>query len=376
MKKIQLFKTIALLIVIFNIFNFFLLSASYTGINVTESASLSDYAFYNFTNIDGRYHIIGSASDNRLIPAIVLLFVDIYLLIVLVFFTPIHADYLELPHRKIFAGAFIGILLHLLLTIFSVPSSSFDESYFTMIGRGMLLNSIYIIGYLIIIWMFYRIKKKEYLCNDSINTKKIKIVDVVVIGILIELVLSFFYGTLVNRLIIKGIDRDGMKYTSYFGQVYLSQFTMIFGQKNVYNLSGKVENYPYMIICLIILVAQIILAIFKPKGKVVIISILSFINVIIMTIGLIDLCDSFYTNYININSRNFFKLVGACYYYVIALNIAITVSYLISMRSYDFVIVGTHEMENIANIDRLEKEEKNEDNLDAVNEKLILKESD
>ena len=113
MRKITLFRTLSIIIVVFNILNFFFMAASYTGINVKESATISDYAFYNYSNIDGMYHVIGSASDNRLIPAIVILFVDIYLLFVLLFRTTKASDYLSMPYKRIFITCAIGIFLHI-----------------------------------------------------------------------------------------------------------------------------------------------------------------------------------------------------------------------------------------------------------------------
>lgn len=382
MKKIQLFRTIAILIVIFNILNYFIMASAYTGFNVKESATLFDYTFINFTNIEGRYHVIGSASDNAFLPVILLLFVDLYLAYVLILCVPKYGDYMNMPYKRIYFPCFIGTMLHLLLFVFSVPSSSHDESYFMMIGRGMLLNPLYIIGYLVILWMFYRIKRKELTCNCSIKTK-LNVYDVVVLGILIELVLSFFYVSLVNRLVIRGIDRDGLKYSAYYGNLFFSQLMMIFKEKNYYNLSGNVEGYPYMIIPLIILIAQILLAIFKPKGKIIMIGCLSLVSVVVMTIGLCDMCDSVYTNYISANSRNFFDLVGIGFYYIIILNIFIILIYLMSIKYYDYIIVGAHEIEDIVNMDRIKKdEEENKKNIEKIdennkeNEELLEKESD
>ena len=382
MKKIQLFRTVAILIVIFNVLNYFIMASAYTGFNVKESATLFDYTFIIFTNIEGQYHVIGAASDNAFLPVIILLLVDLYLAYVLILCVPKYGDYMNMPYKRIYFPCFIGTMLHLLLFVFSVPSSSHDESYFMMIGRGMLLNPLYIIGYLVILWMFYRIKRKEITCNSSIKTK-LNVYDVIVLGILIELVLSFFYVTLVNRLVIRGINRDGIKYTSYYGNLFFSQLMMMFKEKNYYNLSGKVESYPYMIIPLIILIAQILLAIFKPKGKIIMIGCLSLISVVVMTIGLGDMCDSIYTNYISTNSRNFFDLVGIGYYYIILLNISIIVFYLMSIKYYDYIIVGAHEMEDIVNMDRIKKdEEENEKNVEVIdeinkeNEELLEKESD
>lgn len=377
MKKIQLFRTIAILIVVFNILNYFIMASAYTGFNVKESATLFDYTFINFTNIEGRYHVIGSASDNAFLPVILILFVDLYLVYVLVMCTPKYGDYMNMPYKKIYFPCFIGTMLHLLLFVFSVPSSSHDESYFMMIGRGMLLNPIYIIGYLVILWMFYKIKRKELTCNCRIKTK-LNVYDVTVLGILIELVLSFFYVTLVNRLVIRGVNRDGIKYTSYYGNLFFSQIMMIFKQKNYYNLSGKVEGYPYMIIPLIILIVQILLAIFKPKGKAIMIGCLSLISIITLTLGLADMCDSIYPNYISQNSRNFFDLVGIGYYYIIILNIAILCIYLLSRTYNDSIIIGAHEMEDIVNMDRIRKDEEdkkkksnevNDDNMENENNK-------
>ena len=363
MKKIKLYRTLAIIIVIFNILNYFLMAASYTGFNVKESATLFDYTFINYTNIDGRWHIPGSASDNAFLPIIILLLVDLFLAYVLLFNTPKYGDYLNMPYKKIFAGCFVGMLLHVILLGFSVPSSSVDESYFTMIGRGMLLNTFWTIGYLVILFLFYRIKRKEITCNDIVKTK-LNVYDVVILGILVELVLSYFYCTLVNRLIIKGVSRDGIKYTNYFGKLYLSEFMMLFKPKNYYNLSGKLENYLYMIIPLVILVVQILLTVFKVKYRTIIVGILSLISIITLTLGLCDMCDSIYPNYINITTRNFFKLVGIGYYYIIILNIALFSVYLLSVSYNESIIIGVNEIEKIVKNDTLKNFTKDEETIE------------
>lgn len=367
MKKIQFARTIALVIVIFNILNYFLMAASYTGFNIKESATLFDYTFINYTNIDGRYHIVGAASDNAFLPIIVLLFVDLYLAYVLLFNTPKYGDHLNMPYKRLFVGCFLGMLLHLILLGFSVPSSSVDESYFTMIGRGMLLNSFWTIGYLVILYLFYKIKRKEITCNDEVKTK-LNVYDVIILGILVELVLSYFYCSLVNRLIVSGIGRDGLKYTNYFGRLYLSEFMMLFKPKDYYNLGGKLESYLYMMIPLIILVAQILLTVFKVKYRTIIIGVLSLISVITLTLGLCDMCDSIYPHYISNDSRNFFDLVGVGYYYIIILNIALFGVYLLSRTYSETVIIGAKEIEEIVKNDTLKNANKDEGIKEEENE--------
>jgi len=372
MKKITLFRTIALLIVLFNVLNYFFMDASYTGFNVKESATLFDYTFINFENIEGRWHVIGAASDNAFLPMIVLLITDLYLLFVLLFNTYKYGDYMQMPYKRIFITSGIGIFLHVFLLIFSVPSSSHDEAYISMIWKGMLLNSFWTIGYIVIIVLFFKIRKHKFTVNDSYETK-LNLTDVIVIGFLVELVLAFFYCSLVNRLVISGVSsRTGLKYKRIYGKLFFSQFMMMFKQDNYYNLSGNIESYPYMFIPLLALIAQIVLVIFKPKGKKIMFSIISLISIIVMTIGLADMCNSFYAKYINVNSRNFFSLVGPGYYFIILLNISMVSIYFIPRRE-EKIIVAAHEMEEIVKYVAEKNEENKEDeetNLESNDEQL------
>lgn len=357
MKKITLFRTIAILIVLFNVLNYFLMDASYTGFNVKESATFFEYTFINYENLEGRFFIVGIASDNAFLPVIIVLLTDLYLLFVLLFRTRSTGDYLTMPYKRLFITCAFGILIHVLLFNFSVASSSHDETYFTMIWKGLLLNSLWIVGYTMIIMFFYKIWKNKITVNDA-YTSKLTITDVLVLGFLVELLLSFFYCTLVNRLVISGISEyTGLEYTRYYGKLFFSEFMMMFKQHNYYGVEGVVESYPYMIICLVILITQIILVIFKPKGKKVMVSVLSLISVVIMTIGLADMCNSIYTNYINETSRDFFSLVGPGYYFVILLNIAMISAYWSPRVNDECIIIATHEIEEIVNYEAKKKEE-------------------
>ena len=378
MKKIILFRTIAIIIVLFNILNFFLMAASYTGINVKESATLFDHTFFNYTNIDGRWHIVGSASDNRLLPAIILLLLDLYLGFILSFRTPKYGDYLVMPYKRIFITCGIGIFLHLFLLMFAVSSSSYDEGYLNMIWKGMLWNTLWTIGYIVIIVLFAKIKRKKLTTNDEIKSR-ISVKDVIALSILIELFLSFFYVTLVKTFVYT-VSRDGLSHTMRYGTLYFSQFMMMFKQENFYNLPGKVEGYPYMIIPLIIIFIQIITMIIKPKYRTIIVGVLSLINLVIMTIGLCDMCDSIYPNYISQNSRNFFSLVGAGYYFIILLNIALLCVNLYPETDSNIIIVGESEMEKIVNEEYLKNsEDKNneEDNqVDKLDSDEVVKDKE
>ena len=348
------------------------MASSYTGFKVTECASFSDHAFYNYTNIEGMYHVIGTASDNRLIPLIIFLAIDLYLLFVLLFNTPQTADYLQVPYKRIFITCALGIFFHLFVLLFSVSSSSHDEAYLEMIWKGMEINQLWIIGYVIIIIFLYKIRRHNMTLNDSFTTK-LKIVDVVALGILVELLLAFFYTPLVNRMSITSY-RDGIKHTAIYGKLYLSEFMMILKQKNYYGLSGNVESYPYMIIPLAIIIAQVFIVLFKPKGRTIIIGILSLISIIVMTIGLCDMCDSIYANYICKNSRNFFKLVGAGYYFIIALNIALLCVYLWPKRDSNEIIIGVKEIEDIVNYETKKKNNNDSSNNEEINGKENLTE--
>ena len=352
MKKITLFQTISILIIVFNIFNYFFLTASYTGDGIKESSTFFSHTFISSYTIDG------SAGDNDFLGFILIPIIDLYILYVLVFKVPKFGDYLAMPYSRIYAGCAVGILAHVFVFCFAIQNG--DMPYFMGMFKGMLLNLLWIIGYFVIIEFFYIIKKQRLSHRNAINTK-LNAFDVMVIGIMIELVLSFFYCSLVNRFVIHGVTRDGIEYTRYRGQLFFSQFMMMFKQKNSYGFDGKIEGYPYMIICLVIIIAQLIIAVLKPKKRVIILGVLSLINVVILTIGLCDMCDSNYTNFINRDSRNFFKLVGVGYYYIIFLNIAIPCVYLSSIGRTDMLIIGTDEIEDIVMNDAKKINEKQEE---------------
>ena len=359
MKKIELFRTIAIMIVLFNIINYFLMAASYSGLFIRESSTLFDYSFINFTNIDGRYVKVGIASDNRFPFFVTILLVDLILGYLLIFKSTKKGDYLDMPHKWINLMCFLGILVHLFLLIFIVASSTNDETYFLMIGKGMLINILWIIGYIVIFELFYTIGSKKIDYNDVFETK-INVFDIVAISFLIELVLAFFYVSLVNRIV------DGK---IFYGRVYLSQYTMLFKTTNPYGLEGKVENYPYIITILILLFVQIALSIFKTKFKTVIITVLSIINIVILTIGLVDMCDSIYPNYISTNSRNFFILVGVGYYFIIFLNIALLGVNLYNRMYAKAIEKEKKETKNEENNDTLKKSDI-EDNIYVINEEI------
>ena len=314
-----------------------------------------DGTIYNFGNLDTTFGSrLGACGYNVSPPLIVLLLVNLVLLYVLVFKVKKTGDYLNMPYKLINTICTIGIALHMFVFIITTPSARHEETYFTIIFKGMFLSLIYFISYIVIIELFYIIKKKKLSYNDSYNTK-LTCFDVVIIAFLIEIFLSFFYVTLDQRLVVISVI-DGIEHKTYLGQFYMSQFSMILRHKNIYGLEGNVENYPYMIIILFLIIGQLVLAIFKPRFKITMITILSIINIVIMTFGLLDMRDSFYTNYIDSSSRNFFDLVGMGYYFIIGLNIAVLGVNLYSYNYKESIIIGVNEIEAFVNSDTVKKD--------------------
>ncbi|MCR5462392.1 MAG: hypothetical protein K6E87_04930 [bacterium] len=370
MKKLSLIRTVVILILIFNILNYFFLAASYTGKGVKECATLFAHTFINNTNLDGFFpiHYGGIGSDNAFLGFLILPILDLYFLFVILTDFPPSWDYVTMPYKKINIICGIELLAHTLLFVFAISSD--DPPYFTMMFRGAFLTHIWFISYIVIFELFYLVRKHRMTHKTTFKKIKLNVFDVAVIGILIELALAFFYCPLVNRIVSVTISEDGIKHTHKFAEFFYTEFVMIFKQKNYYSLDGKVEGYPYMIICLIIIVGQMVLAILKPKHKEKIIFGLSLISILVLTIGLCDMRDSIYTHYITKeNSNNFFKIVGAGYYFIIALNIAIPCVYLSSIGKTDMIIISTDEIEDIVMNDAKKLEEKQEehDNVYIIN---------
>ena len=151
---------------------------------------------------------------------------------------------------------------------------------------------------------------------------------------------------------------------------------MMFKQDNHHNLPGVVEGYPYMIIPLILIFAQTIITLTKPKGKTIMIGVISLISIVVMTIGLCDMCDSIYAKYICKESRNFFSLVGIGYYFIIGLNIALLCSNLYPENNLETVIIGAKEMQDVIDFENEKKNEEKEDVTEEEKNKEEEKELD
>ena len=365
MRKIGFFWTLSILIVLFNIINFFFLATAYSGFNVKESSTIFDAAFINYTNLEDKYFSVGIASDNRQFYIAAVLVIDLLLGYTLVVRTPKYGDYLTMPYKRINIYCTLGIMFHMFLFMHSVPSSSHDETFFLMIGKGMLMNLLWIIGYIAIIEFFYMIKSKKLKAGDIYNTK-LRCKDVAVLGFLVELILSFFYTSLVQR--ITRVNMYGTK--KYYGRLFLSQFMMLFKPTNYYSVEGKVESYPYMIICLIVIIAQILITIFlKKKFKIIFMTILSVVSIIVLTIGVNDVCDSIYVDYISEKGSSFFNIASFGYYFVVVLNIAMLGTSLWSLSSSEGIFIGTSEIEQLVNEEAKKKsEEEIIDNVYVINE--------
>ncbi len=375
MKKIACFRTISIVLVLFNIINFFFMAAAWTGDYAIESATFFDGAFNSFENIDARYITLGAAGRNPFFAIIGLVIINLALLYVLVFKVKKTGDYLSMPYKSINFICAIGILFHMLIFILSTPSCRNEEFYFKIIFRGMLLPLIIFVSYIVIIEFFHIIKKKKLSYNDSFKTK-LNCFDVVIIAFLIEILLSYFYVTLDQRLIGHFVNKYGEEYTRKFGHFYMSQFVMVIKQNNYFGLEGKIESYPYMLIILFLIIGQIVVAFLKPKFRITIITCLSVINILIMTIGLLDMRDSFYARYINDFSRSFFDLVGPGYYFIIALNIAVLGVNLYSYNYEEPIIISVREIEAFVNADAIKKEEeaKEKEDIYVIKEDIIEEE--
>ena len=378
MKKIVLFRTIAILIILFNILNYFFLAASYSGGDIITSSTFFDHTMLNFTTSEDfiayKFHISlkgGGLSDNQLIIGFIIPLIDIFLGAIILFFTPKCGDYMQIPYKRIFVTCGIGIIFHSFLFIFCGATT--DVAYFILMFKGMILNLLYIIGYIVIIEMFRKIKVHKITYNEEYKTK-LNIFDVAVIGILIELFLAFIYVTLVRRLIITGINRDGQPYKRYYGNFYFSQLLMMFKQKD-YGLPGKVEGYPYMVICLIIIVIQMVLTILKTKYRQFIVIALSIVSIVVMTIGLNDIRDSFYVCYISDKGNGFFDIAGSGYYFIIALNLSLIIPYVWPKGNVDCIVIGAKEIEDIVNAETIRKKEKETENLLIIEDNSSLEEN-
>ena len=82
------------------------------------------------------------------------------------------------------------------------------------------------------------------------------------------------------------------------------------------------------------------------------------------------MCDSIYPNYIKENTTSFFSLVGAGYYFIIGVNIAILGVNLYSIGYIESVVIGVNEIEEIVNNDTKKKYSNNTENVYIINENI------
>ena len=127
-----------------------------------------------------------------------------------------------------------------------------------------------------------------------------------------------FFFTPINRIVHEESYESLFGYSSiYYTKFMYSPFYMMFKYKNYGELPGKVECYPYMIIILLCYLGVIGLEFFKNKKSNIISIGLLAVAAIVLTIGCVDMSNSFMAHYMTSKATNFFNCVGASYYITI-----------------------------------------------------------
>lgn len=328
MESTKKFRLIIWCLILTNILNFFFLAISYSGEYVKEGMTFFDVAMNLNLQIETRFgfkpEFLSSNSPFLFIP---ILIVNIVLIIILVKSSKNCFLKLNEPVKPLMIVSCIGIILHFLYFNFSIPNQ--EKTYMTLISKGMIGNFLFIISYALIIGfsvLFIKNEEKEL---------KISKLGIISIFILVELIISFFFFSIVNnaRVWVSGYEEYGKKdHWAYYNRLFFSPFEMTYKHNNYYNLEGKIETYSYMWIVFIIYMVSIIVTFIKAKWAKIVNAILAFISIIFMFICAIDMVDSYMMNYVCIGEKTFFSCVGLAFYVIIILNIA-----LCSIKIYQFI---------------------------------------
>lgn len=352
MRKIDFARFIVFLIVLFNIVNYFVMAVAINGNHIIEGTTYLDATFYAYEPLENALGMhTGVGGGNKVIIFFFYLIVDLILL----YFITLRP--LKKGFRKCFVPIIsfcvIGIFLHLFSFMVCIPSALRDDiSYFNMIGKGMIIGLLYIISYIAIIEIIILINKKQ-IRDDDVITSKYSVFDVISFSIIIELILSFFYVSIVKRYYV--VYNPGMNETrKYFNRYFFSSFVMGIKNGNYYNLFGKNEFYPYMWIILFGLIAELIFILVKNKATKYVVLSLSLINIILLIIGICDSFNSFFMRYVTTMKPNIFTVCGFGFYFVIILNIILI---LLNIKNNKIIVID----ENI-----IEKMEENNSNISNI----------
>ena len=179
----------------------------------------------------------------------------------------------------------------------------------------MIGNEIWIVTYLLIIYVIFHFND----INTKLMKKNIDYISLVIIAVSFELILSFFFFSLVNGPYYVFVDgaHPNIKYSSLF----LSAFKMTNPYQNILGLEGKEESYPYMWMILICYLSFIPLSMLKKKFCKIAGIVLSTISLVVLFVGAFDLLDSFMMNYVTLYEVSFGSVFSTSFYAIIALNL-------------------------------------------------------
>lgn len=342
MKKIEFARYVSIAIIICNIFNYFFMAASYGGVYLKQSASFFENTFINYEPFERGlgYHTLftGSAS----LPFILFPIVDAVILFFLLKKTKNYLIYSDIPYVKLFTSLGIAIILHILAFNVCNCTAQGEVVFILEIRHAMFINVIYIVGYFIIIYLFINVKNKRY-TNESLMKIKIDLLQIISLSIIIELILSFFYTSIVCNLRV-WINPDPIyeiePHFRKYGKFFFSPFEMTYKHGNPYGFEGKNESYPYMWVLLFCYIIMPLLSFLKIKKSELINIVLTSICIIIMIVSVIDMGNSIYVNYVR-KGANFFQIAGEGFYAILFLQSLFILINVLQIQKKKIIVVET-----------------------------------
>ncbi len=354
MLRLRLYRSIICFLAVSLIFDFFFIAVEVSkGQGITSALTLFDKAIIDKTPIECYVYNVYNVETA---PPFILFFLNLLSPILILILLYRSIKYVRCNMRQpilLFIVAIIGTIIHLIFVVMFCRFHGETSSIFS-ITDGYFGAFIGIIKHIAICYFTYQIRFKS---KKNYEISNVSLSRIFFLFLLTQLIFMFFCTPINNRISYEGY-KGLYGYEKYdYSKFMFAPFYMIFKYKNYGSFPGKVEFYPYMIIMLLCYIGSFVLEFFKNKITNIITIVLLVGSVIVLTIGCIDLTDSFMARYMTHKTPNFINCVNATFFFFIIFTGALI--FLRVMQIIDIKIIK--ETENLVNADEYVKEHSNDE---------------
>lgn len=358
MERLRIYRSIICFLAVSLIFDFFFLAVEVSkGDGITSALTLFDKAVIYKDPLEC---YVLNYCNTEVAPPFILFFLNLLSPIVILILLYRSCKNVRCNLRQpilLFIVAIIGTIIHLISVVMFCRFHGETSSIFS-VSEGYFGCLIGIIKHGAICYFTFQIIFKS---SKNYETAKVCLSRIFFLFLLTELIFMFFCTPINNRISYESYaGLYGYEKYEYSKFMY-APFYMIFKYKNYGGLPGKEEFYPYMIIMLLCYIGSFVLEFFKNKKTYIITIILLAISVIVLTIGCIDLTDSFMARYMTYKTPNFINCINATFYFFIIFTGALI--FLRVMQIIDIKIIK--ETKNLVNADEYVKEHSNDEEEEA-----------